>query len=162
MTVEATGSHQRSLWQEQRAQLWWLRSLAVLALALCLLGAGIGIMSFARVTAELDGRAMAVILLAVGTLAGRVDILSQALDASPDAELILAPSGRAVHTNMAFHRLFPGWDEKPLERMARAVGEDPQAQADFRRLRDQAAAGGRAIAALFLRDARGGAGWFNI
>jgi two-component system cell cycle sensor histidine kinase/response regulator CckA len=178
MAVEITGAHRRSSWPEQRAQLWWLRALATLALALCLFGAGIGILNFARVTAGLEAQAMAVMLLAVGiiagvaamtvrwahaALAGRVDILSQAFDASPDAQLILAPSGRVVYANTAFNGLFPGGDEAPLERIARAVAEEREAQADFRRLRSQAAAGVRAIAALYLRDARGGgAGWFNI
>jgi two-component system cell cycle sensor histidine kinase/response regulator CckA len=176
MAVEITEAHRRSSWPEQRAQLWWLRALA--ALALCLFGAGIGILNFARVTAGLQAQAMAVMLLAVGIIAGvaamtvrwahsaladRVDILSQASDASPDAQLILAPSGRVVYANTAFNGLFPGEDEAPLERIARAVADDREARADFRRLRSQAAAGARAIAALCLRDARGGgAGWFNI
>ncbi|HZU89380.1 MAG TPA: PAS domain-containing protein [Stellaceae bacterium] len=178
MAVEITGPQRRPSWPEQRMQLWWLRSLAALALALCLFGAGIGILNFARVTAGLEAQAMAVMLLAVGgvagvaamtvrwahtALVGRVDILSQALDASPDAQLIIAPNGSVVYANAAFNLLFPGTDEAPLDRIARAVAADAQAQTDFRRLRDQAEAGARAIAALHLCDARGGgAGWFNI
>jgi two-component system cell cycle sensor histidine kinase/response regulator CckA len=178
MAIEATEARPSPLAPEQRAQLWWLRSLAVLALALCTLGAGIGILSLARVAAGLQIEAIAVMLLALGAiaggvavsvrwmhaaLAGRVDILSQALDTSPDAQLIMAPNGRVVYANTAFTGLFPGSDEAPLERIARVIAGDPEAQADFRRLRSHAAVGTRAIAALSLHDGRGGGpGWFNI
>ncbi len=46
-------------------------------------------------------------------LAGRVDILSQALDASPDPQLILARDGRIAYANTAFHRFFPQSGEPP-------------------------------------------------
>ncbi len=42
-----------------------------------------------------------------GGLAGRVDILSQALEASPDAQLIVAPDGRVAYANTAFNNLLP-------------------------------------------------------
>jgi two-component system cell cycle sensor histidine kinase/response regulator CckA len=177
MAVEGTGSRRRALWPEQREQPWWLLSLATLGLTLCMLGAGLGLLDLARATAGLRAEAVVTVLLAVGTiaggialavrwahaaLAGRVDILSQALDASPDAQLIVAPSGRMVYANAAFAGLFPATEEAPLDRLEQAVAGDPEAAADFRRLRVQAGAGARAIAALSLRDARGGAGWFNI
>ena len=95
-------------------------------------------------------------------LAGRVDILSQALDASPDAQLIVGPDGGMTYANAAFRRLFPEARGVVLERIAAALAET-DAQADFERLRSRAAAGARAIAALPLRDARGAAaGWFNL
>ncbi|MGH7037667.1 MAG: PAS domain-containing protein [Stellaceae bacterium] len=177
MAAEDSGSRQHALWPEQREQPWWLLSLATLGLTLCMLGAGIGVLDFARVTAGLKAEALAMILLAIGTiaggialavrwahaaLAGRVDILSQALDASPDAQLILAPSGRRVYANAAFSGLFSDEGAAPLDALERAVTGDPEAQADLRRLRGQAAAGTRAIAALSLRNARGSSGWYNI
>ena len=95
-------------------------------------------------------------------LAGRVDILSQALDASPDAQLILAPDGAIAYANTAFHDFFPQTHEPALARIAAALA-DPESIADFERLRSRATAGTRAIAALPLRDSRGrAAGWFNI
>jgi two-component system, cell cycle sensor histidine kinase and response regulator CckA len=95
-------------------------------------------------------------------LAGRVDILSQALDASSDAQLILAPDGGVAYANAAFHGLFPDSAELPLARIAGALA-DPLSAADLARLRAQAEAGARGIAALPLRDSRGAAaGWFNI
>ncbi|MGC2413246.1 MAG: PAS domain-containing protein [Stellaceae bacterium] len=95
-------------------------------------------------------------------LAGRVDILSQALDASPDAQLILAPDGTIAYANTAFHDLFPQSGQPVLARIAAAL-VDAESTADFERLRSQAIAGTRAIAALPLHDSRGrAAGWFNI
>ncbi|HEX3861791.1 MAG TPA: PAS domain-containing protein [Stellaceae bacterium] len=120
--------------------------------------------------------AAAIVILAVAAITGisagaarwmhasltrRVDILSQALDASPDAQLILAPDGTVAYANTAFHDLFPR-DEAPLVQIAAALGE-ADSIADFARLRDRATRGTRAIAALPLRDSRGAAaGWFNI
>ncbi len=96
-------------------------------------------------------------------LAGRLDILQQALDASPDAQLILAPEGRLVYASAAFLNLFPRPGEPPLQRIERAVAADAQSQGDFRRLLSQAAAGSRAMAAVFLGDPEGAAaGWFTI
>jgi two-component system cell cycle sensor histidine kinase/response regulator CckA len=96
-------------------------------------------------------------------LAGRVDVLSQALDASLDPHLILGPDGGIAYANTAFHDLFPS-DEPALVRMAKALPEaDAESAADFERLRTQGAAGTRAIAALPLCDGRGRVlGWFNI
>jgi two-component system, cell cycle sensor histidine kinase and response regulator CckA len=95
-------------------------------------------------------------------LSARVDILSQALDASADAQLIIASDGRIAYANTAFYDLFPQFPEAPLERIAAALA-DPDSTADFERLRSRAAAGTRAISALPLRDAHGAAaGWFNV
>ncbi|MBV9826848.1 MAG: PAS domain-containing protein [Alphaproteobacteria bacterium] len=95
-------------------------------------------------------------------LAGRVDVLSQALDASPDAQLILGPTGRIAYANTAFYNLFPQNEQPPLSHIASALA-DAESHPDFERLRDRAAAGMHAIAALPLRDPRGeSAGWFNV
>ena len=56
-------------------------------------------------------------------LAGRVDILSQALDASADAQVIIAPDGRIAYANTAFYDLFPQFPEAPLERVAAALSD---------------------------------------
>jgi two-component system cell cycle sensor histidine kinase/response regulator CckA len=95
-------------------------------------------------------------------LAGRVDILTQALDASPDPQLILAPDGRIAYANTAYRELFPLAHERPMPAIAAALA-DPDALPDFERLRSRAAQGARAIAALPLRYSRGSAvGWFTI
>ena len=51
---------------------------------------------------------------------GRVDILSQALEASPDAQLIVDPDGRIAYANTAFISLFP--DGAAAARPARRGG----------------------------------------
>ena len=95
-------------------------------------------------------------------LAGRVDILTQALDASPDPQLILAADGRIAYANTAYRELFPLTHERPMPAIAAALA-DPDAMPDFERLRSRAAQGARAIAALPLCYSRGSAvGWFTI
>src|SRR3954468_23579914 len=95
-------------------------------------------------------------------LAGRVDILTQALDASPDPQLIMAADGRIAYANTAYRELFPLARERPMPAIAAALA-DPDAMPDFERLRSRAAQGARAIAALPLRYSRGSAiGWFTI
>jgi two-component system, cell cycle sensor histidine kinase and response regulator CckA len=97
-----------------------------------------------------------------GGLDRRVDILSQALEASPDAQMIVGPDGRIAYANSAFISFFDPDGGAPLDRLAAAVA-DLEAGIDFQRLRSQAEAGARAIAAVPLKDARGAAaGWFNV
>jgi two-component system cell cycle sensor histidine kinase/response regulator CckA len=147
------------------------------AVILAASGIAVGVLYFAQVISNANVAAAAITIVAVAAvigvaagsarwvhaaLAGRVDILSQALDASPDAQLILAPNGRIAYSNTAFHDLFPPSDQPALARIEAALG-DAESIADFERLRSGAAAGNRAIAALPLRDSRGGtAGRFNI
>ncbi len=80
-------------------------------------------------------------------------ISEQALDASPDPQLILAPNGRIAYANTAFDDLFPQTDRPALSRIATALA-DADAMPDFDRLRSRAAGRARAIAALPLRDSR--------
>jgi two-component system, cell cycle sensor histidine kinase and response regulator CckA len=161
-----------------RSRSFWVGVMAQAAVILAAICIGIAILYFAevisgvRVVAVVVGIAALAGLVGVaaiaahwvqGGLAGRVDILSQALEASPDAQLIVAPDGRVAYANAALSNLLAPDDEGAvLDRLAAAVaGAEPGA--DFRRLRSQAMAGGRAIAAVPLTDARGAvAGWFNI
>src|SRR5271156_5928889 len=66
-------------------------------------------------------------LRAHAVLAPRLDILAEALDAAPEAQLVVAADGRAVFANVAFQRLFPGNGETALEHIERILGADPQA-----------------------------------
>src|SRR5438552_17225983 len=158
-------------WTAERRQPWWPRSVASAALPLVALGAGLGAFYFARVIPGSTAQATAMTMIGLacvsgiaafatrwahGLLPGRLSILSQAFDATPDAQLIAAPGGRMAYANTAFDHLFPGRGEPPLDRIARAVAADLTSQTEFCRLRVQAAAGARAIAMLSLRDTRGG------
>ena len=177
MVADTGGARRGTRWTAARRQPNWIMLLGNFALILATTGLGVGSLYGAQVIsgATVPGAALSilgvagVIGVAAGVahrmheaLGGRVDILSQALDTSPDAQLIIAPNGRIAYANTAFHDLFPDLDKPPIARIAAALPDD-DSRADFERLRSQAAAGARAITALPLRDARGAAaGWFNI
>jgi len=177
MVAETDGARRLAHWVAERHPPAWIGLLGNTAVILAATGIAVGVLYFAQVISNANVAAAAITIVAVAAvigvaagsarwvhaaLAGRVDILSQALDASPDAQLILAPNGRIAYANTAFHDLFPQSDQPALERIAAALG-DAESIADFERLRSGAAAGNRAMAALPLRDSRGGtAGRFNI
>ena len=165
-------------WGAVRRRPAWVGVLAQAALTLAAIGVGVFILYAAEVISGVRVVAMVVAIIALaglvgvaaiaalwvhGGLEGRLDILSQALEASPDAQLIVAPDGRVAYANTAFTSLFaPEGGGSPLDRLAAAVS-DLEAGIDLQRLRSQAMAGARAIAALPLKDARGAAaGWFNV
>jgi len=96
-------------------------------------------------------------------LAGRRDILSRALHAAPDAQMIVAADGRIAYANLAFEQLFPGKGEPPLDRIEGSLAADPESRSAFRQLRSRAAAGARATVTVSLQNTRGGAsGRFTI
>ena len=166
-----------AVWRDRRSKPAWIGTLGNVALLLAICGAGLGSLYFAEVVSgpsiELATAAILAIAAAIGAISGaarwmhaalaaRLDILSQALEASADAQLILTADGRTAYANTAFRNLFPQARKPPLACIAAALA-DPEFQADFERLRSRAAAGSRAIAALPLRDERGvAAGWFNV
>jgi len=178
MAVEAGRLRGRFGWSGERQRPRWLQVVANAALVLAGMCGALAMLAAVQLaygarpqhTAATIAGLAAVVIVAVfaarwmhAAIEGRVDLLTQALDASPDAQLIVRPDGRMAYTNAAFVNLFPDDGGPPLDRVAAALADEPQSQADFRRLRNQAAAGARAIAALPLRDARGGAaGWFTI
>ena len=177
MVADTGGAPRSARWAAERRRPGWIGLLSNCALILAAAGLGTEILYFAHVISGTNVPAAAITVVALAAIvatgagaarwmhsamAGRVDILSQALDASPDAQLILAPDGRIAYANTAFHDLFPRSDAPALARIAAALG-GTESMADFERLQDRAASGTRAIAALPLRDSRGAAaGWFNI
>ena len=160
-----------------RRRPFWVGILAQAAVMLAALGLCIFILYAAEVISGVRVVEVVVAIIALGGLVGvaaiaalwvhdgldsRVDVLSQALEASPDAQLIVAPDGGVAYANTAFTSLFASDGEPPLDRLAAAVA-DLEAGIDFQRLRHQAMTGARAIAAVPLRDSRGAAaGWFNV
>ena len=100
---------------------------------------------------------------AQGALADRLDMLSLALDAVPDPQMIVARDGRMAYANLAFDRLFPGSGKVALDRIERSLAADAESVTEFLQLRSRAAAGFRATVTVSLRDAHGGAvGRYNI
>jgi len=164
-------------WTANRNRPDWIRSLGVAAQALAAIS-GCGALylawtitgSPAQVTeyamfglAGMSGVAAFAARRAQGALADRLDMLSLALDAAPDAQTIVAGDGRMAYANLTFDRLFPGRGEPPLDRLERSVAADPESVTGFLQLRNRATAGVRATVAVSLRDARGDAvGRFNI
>src|SRR5580700_6901571 len=177
MVADAEGARRWANWDAERRQPGWIGRLSNVALVLAIAGAAIEALHLSQLSSgnKTGAAAAAIIGLAAimgvaafaarsmhVALAGRVDILSQALEASPDAQLIIAPDGRTVYANTAFYDLFPHAGDVPLTGIAAALA-DPESTGDFERLRSRAATGTRAIAALPVRDSRGAAaGWFNI
>jgi two-component system cell cycle sensor histidine kinase/response regulator CckA len=116
------------------------------------------------------GAAIAVLLAILGiaaahlwhrSLSRRLVLLRQALDASPDARLVLAPDDAVAYANSAFDKLFAGDAAQPVARIEGALA-DPEGARDFARLRAHAAVS-RGTAVVQLRDRPGaGAGWFKI
>src|ERR1700722_5428678 len=169
----------RRLWQRGAvpSRPAWVGVLAQAAVILAAIGIGVFILYAAEVISGVHVVAMVVAIVELGCvvgiaaiaalwvhggLDGQVDILSQALEASPDAQLIVAPDGRVAYANAAFISFFAPAGGAPLDRLAAAIA-DLEAGIDFQRLRSQAVAGARAIAAVPLKDSRGAAmGWFNV
>jgi len=172
MVVEAGRTGRRTGRTAQRQPLRWIASLSCAALALTATAGGLGAFCFARIIFSSTGQAAAVTVIglagvggvaafvgrqAYAALVGRLYILQQALDAAPEAQLIVGPDGRAAYANICFGRLFPGSGELPLDRIGQTVAADPASSTEFRRMRGRAAAGMQAAATLALQDVRSGA-----
>jgi two-component system cell cycle sensor histidine kinase/response regulator CckA len=177
MVADVEGPRRWANWGFERQQPGWIGRLCNIALVLAAAGAIVGALYASDVISGAKAQAITSMVIALAiisgfaafaaramhtALAGRVDILSQALDASADAQVVIASDGRIAYANTAFYDLFPQFPEAPLERIAAALS-DPDSAADFERLCSRAAAGTRAISALPLRNSRGAAaGWFNV
>jgi two-component system, cell cycle sensor histidine kinase and response regulator CckA len=177
MVAYSEAARRLAHWGAQRGRPVWVGVLAQAAVILAAVGVCIFILYAAEVISGVRVVEVVVAIVALGGLVGvaaiaalwvhggldkRVDILSQALEASPDAQLIVAPDGSAAYANTAFISQFALDGEAPLDRLAAAVA-DLEAGIDFQRLRSQAIAGARAIATVPLKDTRGEPlGWFNV
>src|SRR5436305_1690532 len=177
MVADVEGARRWANWGFERQQPGWIGRLGNIALLLAAAGALVGALYASDIISGAKAQAVTSTVSALAVisgfaafaaramhtaLAGRVDILSQALDASADAQVVIAPDGRIAYAVTACYELFRHVPEAPLERVAAALS-DPDSQADFERLCSRAAAGTRAISALPLRNSRGvAAGWFNV
>ena len=95
-------------------------------------------------------------------LARRVDVLAHALEASPNAHLILGPRDSVAYANAAFRALFPDGEITPLPAIQSRIAGEGQSAAEFSRLREEASGRGRAHGRVALRGAAGGTAWFNL
>src|SRR5579875_93852 len=90
-------------------------------------------------------------------LSRRIDLMSQAIEATPGAQLILSVDDGLVYANGAFHRFFPGLEGPPLTALGARVGG-----VDLVRLKHDALRAGRAFGVLAVPDAGGETRWFNL
>src|SRR5579862_2491608 len=146
MVAESQAARRLS-WVIDRGRPVWVGVLAQAAVILAAIGIGIGILYFAEVISGVRVVATVVAIAALAGLVGiaaiaahwvnggltsRADILIQALEASPDAQLIVAPDGRVAYANAAFNNLLPTDGGTALDRLAAAVA-DPEGGVDFQR-----------------------------
>jgi two-component system, cell cycle sensor histidine kinase and response regulator CckA len=95
-------------------------------------------------------------------LTGRLDLLSQALEASPNAHLIVAPGGQVAYANAAFRRFFPAIGSPPLDALDRRFASGHAAATEFARLRHEVVQNGRAHGRLALNYPTGSTAWFSL
>ena len=95
-------------------------------------------------------------------IAGRVDLLVHALEASPNAHLIVGPGGSIAYANSAFHALFHEAGAKPLDAIERRIGAATESAREFERLRHDAFGQGRARGRIGLWGEAGATSWFAL
>lgn len=162
MVAEPERAGQPTSWVVEHLKPQLTRLLPTAALAPVIIAGVLGVLYLGRVISTTpEGTAAAMIgLAALNAVAAaachrtnvaradRLDILSRALDAVSEPQLIVAPDGRLNYANVAFDRLFPGRAGSPLDRIERALCPDGESEAELRQLRGRAAAGVRAAATL--------------
>src|SRR5215469_11667253 len=155
----------------------WMRRLSLLAAVLAVAAAATATLTFAEVArggifaptalalATLSAFAAIASLVARRVHAGlssQVDLLAHALDASPNAHLILAPRGASAYSNAAFRALFPDGEGGPLEKIERRLAGDNESRTEFHRLRDEAVGHGHAHGRLALHYGAEETAWFSL
>jgi two-component system cell cycle sensor histidine kinase/response regulator CckA len=152
----------------------WMRRMGAIAIICALLAVVMGFVSLAEFVqarpmalgfaaiAGLFGMAAVVTRQLHAALAGRVDLLSQALEASQNAHLVLARDGGIAYANAAFRRFFPELGSPPLDALGKRFAADDSTAAEFARLRHEAAQYGRAHGRLALRYDTGSTAWFSL
>jgi two-component system cell cycle sensor histidine kinase/response regulator CckA len=95
-------------------------------------------------------------------LARRLDVLAHALEASPNAHLILGPRETVAYANAAFRALFPDGETAPMQSIQSRIAGEGEGADEFPRLRDEASGHGRAHGRIALQGAAGGTAWFNL
>src|SRR5580765_6061318 len=138
MVADTEGARRWTSWAIHRRPPGWAGLLATAALILTVASVGAASLYFTHVISAANIAAAAIMIVAFaaifgvaaggarwmhGALVGRVDLLSQALDASPDPQLILAPDGRIAYANTSFHDLFPQSGQPALGRIEAALGD---------------------------------------
>src|SRR5690242_16051545 len=158
--VEPAGGWARRMGERSMASR--VRWLAMTGLVLVTVAIALEIFRVGRLISPWPVEAAALVMLALAGLAvgashtaivalgTRLEILSRALDASPEAQLIVAAEGRIHYANRAFREAFPGPLGSPLDRLRQALCPEAESEAQFHRLRGRVAAGLPATATFAL------------
>ena len=147
--VEPAGGWAR--WMGERSRASRIRWLAMAGLVLVTVAIALEIFRVGRLISPWPAEAAAIVMLGLAGLAigashraivaleAGLEILSRALDASPEAQLIVAAEGRVHYANRAFREAFPGSLGSPLDRLRQALGPGADSEAQFNRLRGRVA-----------------------
>jgi two-component system cell cycle sensor histidine kinase/response regulator CckA len=158
--VEPAGGWAR--WMGERSRASRIRWLVTAGLVLVAVAIALEIFQVGRLMSPWPTEAAVIVALglaglavgasqkAIVALGARLEILSRALDASPEAQLIVAAEGRVHYANRAFREAFPGSLGSPLDRLRQALCPGADSEAQFNRLRGRVAAGLPATATLAL------------
>jgi hypothetical protein len=138
MVAYSEAARRLKYWGAVRRRPVWVGILAQSALILAAIGGCIFILYAAEIISGVRVVAMVMAIIALAGLVGvaaiaalwvhggldnRIDVLSQALEASPDAQLIVAPDGSVAYANTAFTSQFAPDGGSPLDRLAAAVAD---------------------------------------
>ena len=150
----------------------WMRALSALSVLFSFVAIALTALLIFSLGNEVALRAAAVLAatFALGTgiasvvtkqmhrlLSRRIDLVSQAIEATPGAHLVLSPNDAMVYANGAFRRFFPGLRGAPLAALARRAGG-----VDLVRLKNDALRGGQALGVLAVANGAGETQWFNL
>src|SRR5215471_2689010 len=157
---------------------WWPRSLAMGGSASALASGILASLYLGHIIPGYSAGMMAILTLSLAGLSAftalasttavvalyrRIDIISRALEAVPEAHLIVTPDGGVGYANVVFDRLFPDCAGTVFDRIERAICDDKKSQAQFRQLRGGVLAGSRAAATLCLSHVpTGSTSWLKI
>jgi two-component system, cell cycle sensor histidine kinase and response regulator CckA len=155
----------------------WMHRLAILAGSLAAAALLVGVLTLTKISEGVIAWPASILLAGMAllsavasvvanrvhrALAGRVDLLVHALEASPNAHLILGPKDSIAYANAAFRALCPDGEAAPLAAIERRVAECGLSGDEFHRLRDEAFGHGAARGLVALRQSSGATAWLAL
>src|SRR6185437_3613 len=150
----------------------WMRTLGALSVVFSVTAIALTVLLVFQIGNEVALRAAAVLAATFALGAGvasvvakqmrrllsrRIDLMSQAIEATPGAHLVLSPDDMMVYANGAFRRFFPGLQGAPLTSLAARAGG-----VDLVRLKHDALRAGQALGVLAVANGAGDTQWFNL
>ncbi len=97
-----------------------------------------------------------------GATVRRLDLLSQALETSANAHLIVGADDEIAYANAAFYRFFPGLEGAPLDALTRRLAAENGVTGELGSLRRDVAQKGRASGRVAISHPAGPIAWFSV